>query len=148
MDFQTKIIEMIHRIAETNVRGAVEEYIIEVKKNTSAGNVGDTPLSAYSEGHTRRRRQAGLQTSKKDLQFSGTLLNSVTDIAHEWTPRHYKVDIGVDGSAYRRPDQRDSVTNQRLAGYLSEQQGFKNLLKLPVNVKQRIQQKWGVTIDD
>lgn len=134
-------------MARRNVEKAVQDVVEAYKKSLDEGKIEGGSLSPYGPSQRSRRRKRGLQTFKKDLQYSSTLVKSIKEVDRVQGDDFFQITIGFTGRAHRRDDQRDSFDNDTLATYLSRQQrGGKPLLRLEKQVKERIEKKWGVTI--
>jgi hypothetical protein len=152
MDWQDRIIEKWQEKARQQVDLAKDEVIKTLQAMWKQGqgskgvfSSGSSAFGWYSESHGRRREKKGKQTSKVDLNYSGTLTNSIKEKERVDTPQRVAVTIGFTGNASRRPDQKDSITNSQLAGYLGIQLD-QDVLRLTETDRAKIQQKYGVKI--
>lgn len=146
MGWADKIRKEGMRRARSNIEAAKKEVIESLKKTYSSGKISDHEMSGYSDTHQRRREKKGLQTDRKDLHFSGTLLNSLKEVERKENGDSIEIGINFSGAAHRRKDQR-SASNLDVAGWLGEQEGRK-ILKLDPEDKRRIEQTYKVSIRD
>lgn len=147
MAWSDKIRRDALRELEKQVTSARDDFIATWKKGLDSGTIEDEPLSPYGRSQKYRRERSMKQTSTKDLQFSGTLANSLLELSRHKGEDYVEITLGFTGQANRRTDQQSSLTNKKLADYLAlQQRGGKSILKLPASEIERIQQKWGVTI--
>ncbi len=145
MGWRDQIKQQVDNTMVEAVEKAARDVVAVTKKTYSTGKAGDQELSPYSRSQRSRRNRRGLQTANKDLQYSGTLLDSVKIISRNRGDGYYEVRMGVTGSAYRRSDQ-SSISTQRQAEYLSEQQGIPNILQLSERERRNIEQAYNVEI--
>jgi len=153
MDWQDRIIEKWQEKARQQVERAKDEVVktLHAMWKQGQGSEGvfnsnpQTTWGMYSKSHGRRREKKGKTTSKVDMNYSGTLVNSLKEKERVDTPSRVAVTIGFTGNASRRPDQRDKITNSQLSEYLSVQFD-QELVRLKETDRKRIQEKYGVRI--
>ncbi len=146
MDFLEAIRNEGRQKMLDNLEGAKKDVIEAYKKGLKEGKAGEDTLSGYGRSQRYRRSKKGLQTARKDLQYSGTLLGSLKEVSRTQGDDFVEIELGFTGSAYRREDQ-SSLDNEALADHLSDQQlRGKPILKLSRQDTTRIEGKWGVKI--
>jgi len=128
--------QILMQAAQDAAANAIELVKARVKTGVSADGSGfSTP---YSKSHKRRRNDRGLQTSRKDLHFSGTMFDNLTEVSKTSTPTTATVTVAFKGQAYRRNDQK-GASNQQVAEWLSDDRHEnKNIIALSEREKQRI----------
>lgn len=157
-------MDLAYIYADRDVTACRDEYIAIIKERASKGEGGSGMFSPYSDEkwgifptHKTRRKRAGLQTAKKDLRFSGTLLNSIKEIDRERTDNSVVVTLGFTGMAHRRRDQQpqhkgEPATNDQVARWLGEQEGKRSgnnkILKLSDQDRRYLELKHNVKIYD
>lgn len=105
---------------------------VVTKRIRGEGEHGDGSgfSTPYSRSHTRRREREGLQTSYKDLTFSGTMLDNFKITERSSNAVSARVTLAFQGQSKRRRDQK-SATNQQVADWLSgSRHENKNIVKL------------------
>jgi hypothetical protein len=153
VDWQDRIIEKWQEKARRQVELAKEDVVKTLTTMWKGGQGSEGTLYSspkvewdmYSQSHGRRRSNNGKQTSKVDLSYSGTLIKSLKETARVDTTARVAVTISFTGNANRRSDQKDSITNSQLAGYLGIQFN-QDILRLKKDDKDRIEKKYGVRI--
>jgi hypothetical protein len=126
---------VVHAVEE-GAATAREILVSRIKKGKKAEG-GD--YSLYSDTHTRRRKKEGLQTSHKDLHFSGTLFENFIEVHRAVTPTSASVTLSFQGQAYRRPDQKPA-TNIQVATWLSQQEDKDPIVVLSKAEQEKVKQ--------
>ncbi len=100
---------------------ARDKAIEIVKNRTAEGKGKEGDFSEYSERHKKRRSEFGLNTTRKDLRYTGGMMKNFKETNREVTPAGGEITISFSGQANRRADQA-AASNQDVAGWLSEQE--------------------------
>jgi hypothetical protein len=157
MDWYDALMIQVARRCEQALTEAKREVIKSITDRAKKGQSSEGDYSDYRRSQRKRRSDAGLQTSYKDLHFSGTMFSSLQE-----TSRVYQVidgvaalsmvEINFTGQAYRRADQQphhkhEPVSNLDIATWTGEKEN-KQVLRLAPNEKKRIEAKYNIIIHD
>jgi hypothetical protein len=127
---------------------AAADAVFIVKSRVKRGESFDGSMftTPYSRSHKKRRQQRGLQTSVKDLHYSGTMFENLRETSRSSTASTASITVSFAGQANRRDDQR-GATNQQVAEWLSDQEG-KSIIGLSDNEKKQIADRLAVHLVD
>lgn len=106
-------------IAHITKELVIKEIVVEVKKRviTQGISANGSKFSDYSESHAKKRRARGLDTSKKNFQFSGSMWDSFGVFEEKQRSGGVTIWLGMSG---RNTDGRRS--NQELVNLHSDRE--------------------------
>lgn len=115
-----KINGLDNFIVHTTKDLAAQEVVKEVKNRviTQGIDANGSRFSDYSKRHSQKRRARGLDTSKKNFQFSGSMWDSFGVVEEQIKSNGVTVWLGMDG---QNTDTRRS--NQELVNLHSDREG-------------------------
>lgn len=156
MEYFDKIEEQMHVTLQKAVEKGRDMAIELVRERVKRGQTHKSgSFSPYSERHKKRRANEGLQTSRKDFHYSGTMFSNFNEIDRSITAEGVSITVSFKGTASRRADQK-SARNIDLANWLSDYEKH-SIIKLSDDEKQKIKKTMAdefriqinnITIDD
>jgi hypothetical protein len=134
--YKSSFIPIVEKAVEAGAMKAKELLVARFKSQGKKHSGGD--LSPYSKSHGSRRNKAGLQTTFKDLHYSGTMFDNFSEVDKTINENSVTITLSFVGDAHRRPDQK-AATNIQVAAWLGEQENT-NIAKLSENEKLAVKQ--------
>jgi len=139
MDLYSKYKRAIELSMVKAVEAGIDYAVKAVQKRVKEGKSDDgTMFTNYKPSHKSRRKRAGLQTSYKDLNYSGTMMKSIKEIGRVVNDFSVRITYSFTGSAHKRADQK-SRTNKQIAGYLGSYEK-KPILGLTKDEEKKVKQ--------
>lgn len=149
---QAEMHETLQRAVEKGRDMAIDIVRSRVKTGTTHR---DGSFSPYSQRHKIRRQGEGLQTSRKDFHYSGTMFSNFEEVDRSVTTEGVSITVSFKGAHKRRNDQR-AASNKDVARWLSDYEG-ESIIKLSDQEKDKIKKAMAdefkiaisnITIDD
>jgi hypothetical protein len=134
--YKSSFLPIVEKAVEAGAKKAKELLVSRFKGQGKKYSGGD--LSLYSSSHKSRRNKAGLQTTFKDLHYTGTMFDNFTEVDKTIDANSVTITLSFAGDASRRPDQK-AATNLQVAQWLSEKENT-NIAKLSENEIQAVKQ--------
>lgn len=108
-------------LTEAVERGAEKAKELVKKRVKTGKDHNEQQFSDYGRSQRRRREKESLQTSYKDLNYSGTLFDNFSEVSRTITSDSATISISFVGPANRRSDQKPA-TNKQVAEWLTVQE--------------------------